>query len=921
MRKALRVAAVVILVLCVIAAGLWSATRSLQAKAWIADRLAGDRSPEGVEPERDGSSVVASGFIEADVVHVTAQHGGRVLRVLAGEGDTAVQGQLLAQLDDSILRSRIKSAEADLAYAQAMLDQVRNGAAPETLRRAEAEAAQARAVRNAAQVTWQDALAMLENPQDLELALAAVQGELAVLGYRQEQAEALANSEQSVLALADDILRMLEGIEPYEEWIFVGEYELGQLPPGIPLPPNPVDGTYYLAEYKIVIHDGLVTVYVRLTIGVPVSALEEAREKQAGAAYSSWNAWAVLDQAEAARQGVENLLAELGRQRENPLSLQAQVNAAEANYRVATAAVELAESQVEGLEIGATPEQIGVAEAQVDIARSALRTLETELDEYVLRSPISGVVLERAVSAGEVVAQGVSVFDLADLDQLTLTAYVPEGQLSRIEIGQEVLVSVDAFPGSTFRGVVTGIASRAEFAPQNVESKEDRADIVFSVQVLIDNLDGALKPGMPADARFLSREAKPEPAAEGGPAEPAGYPGGSETEESVAQVTATTATGSLEGDEIAIVSELGGRIERVLAGEGDEVAEGQVVVELDSRGLSAQLAEARAAEAGAMANLAQVKAGVHPAEVLSARAALEHAIAKRNAAESALHDVQALLRDPQDLNAQLVEVRASIATAEAQVEQARAGVAAAEAERDRYRSQGSLEEKGMYAAWSYRAEAASAVLEAAQASVLAAQKQLEGLEAMRDNPLAILSRVHAAQGNLEVATAGAVLAQARLDEHEAAPGEARVRVAEAQVEQSRAIVQVVQTQMDLLSLRSPIGGVVTSCLVHPGEAAVAGAVLMQVTVLDDLSLAVYVTAEQLGGVYLGQAVEVRVDAYPDLAFRGVVSKISGQAEFAPSKVETEVDQASMVVEVTVRLPNTDHRLRPGMPADAIFLGQ
>jgi multidrug resistance efflux pump len=89
---------------------------------------------------------------------------------------------------------------------------------------------------------------------------------------------------------------------------------------------------------------------------------------------------------------------------------------------------------------------------------------------------------------------------LADLEQLTLTIYIPEDQLGWVQIGQPVSVTVDAYPDRVFVGTVTHIASEAEFTPKNVQTREERVSMVFAVKVALSNKDHALKPGMPADA-------------------------------------------------------------------------------------------------------------------------------------------------------------------------------------------------------------------------------------------------------------------------------------------------------------------------------------------------------------------------------------------------------------------------------------
>jgi multidrug resistance efflux pump len=320
----------------------------------------------------------------------------------------------------------------------------------------------------------------------------------------------------------------------------------------------------------------------------------------------------------------------------------------------------------------------------------------------------------------------------------------------------------------------------------------------------------------------------------------------------------------------------------------------------------------------ARANLDSVRAGTHPAEILAAQAALRQAFAQRDAAQTAWQDAQVILDNPQEIDAQVAQARMEVELARVQIEQAQAQVAAAEADRHQYRAQGSMEEKWMYQVYDYQVQAAQAAVEAAQANAAGARKTLSALQALRDNPLAALSQVHMARSQYDLAQAGVQVAQAKLDELQAGPQPEKVAVAEAQVAQAQAGVAALQTQIEMMALRAPRGGIVTSLSAHTGEAALAGATLLTVADLDEVKLTIYVPEDELGRVYLGQEVEVRVDSYPDRVFTGTVSYISQQAEFTPKNVQTEQERVNMVFAVKVRLPNPDRLLKPGMPADAFL---
>ncbi|NPV85078.1 MAG: HlyD family efflux transporter periplasmic adaptor subunit [Anaerolineae bacterium] len=119
-----------------------------------------------------------------------------------------------------------------------------------------------------------------------------------------------------------------------------------------------------------------------------------------------------------------------------------------------------------------------------------------------VRSPIDGVVLERIAEPGEIVMPGGTLLTVANLDQLTLTVYVPEDRYGKIMLGQICNVRVDSFPGETFLGKVSYIANRAEFTPRNVQTVDSRKSTVFAIRLDLDPSNRKLKPGMPADVTF-----------------------------------------------------------------------------------------------------------------------------------------------------------------------------------------------------------------------------------------------------------------------------------------------------------------------------------------------------------------------------------------------------------------------------------
>jgi HlyD family secretion protein len=137
------------------------------------------------------------------------------------------------------------------------------------------------------------------------------------------------------------------------------------------------------------------------------------------------------------------------------------------------------------------------------------RQLETDLDlidvrlrDTMIRSPLTGTVLNKYIEAGEMVREGSPIAKVADLDRMKINVYVSEPDLGRIRIGEAVDIRIDTFPEKRFSGKVAWISSKAEFTPKNVQTREARTDLVYAVKVRMENPQGVFKIGMPADVFF-----------------------------------------------------------------------------------------------------------------------------------------------------------------------------------------------------------------------------------------------------------------------------------------------------------------------------------------------------------------------------------------------------------------------------------
>jgi multidrug resistance efflux pump len=151
------------------------------------------------------------------------------------------------------------------------------------------------------------------------------------------------------------------------------------------------------------------------------------------------------------------------------------------------------------LQNGNRSEDIAEAEATLAEARGKLREVEAQLREASIRAPEPAVVEVLAVRKGDVVAPNQAVVRVLRADDLWVKAYVPETDLGRVRLGQQVEVSVDGYAGKRFAGTVEHIASESEFTPRNVQSADERRHQVFGVKVRVANPDGLFKSGMAAE--------------------------------------------------------------------------------------------------------------------------------------------------------------------------------------------------------------------------------------------------------------------------------------------------------------------------------------------------------------------------------------------------------------------------------------
>lgn len=316
------------------------------------------------------------------------------------------------------------------------------------------------------------------------------------------------------------------------------------------------------------------------------------------------------------------------------------------------------------------------------------------------------------------------------------------------------------------------------------------------------------------------------------------------------------ANGRIEGDHVTVASKFPGRIQRLHAREGDQVAPGQVLVTLEDAQTSARVEQAR------------------------------HAFEAFEAQVQAAHADLAIL----NLDVPLAIEAADAEVAESNAEVAKALAVAKEAQSDAQRFR-ELEEKDQ-----------------------ASRQQREQAEL----------KWEVARKEITIARAGLArskkgLAQAELGWKRIRAKESEVAALERQRDQAYAVLEEVESVLADLTITAPTGGTVTARMVDSGEVVSTGAPLLELVDLDRLYLKVYVPEIQIGKVRLDLPARVYTDAFPDQPFDATVRYIASKAEFTPKEVQTPDERVKLIYAVKLYLKeNPDHRLTPGLPADAMI---
>jgi HlyD family secretion protein len=404
--------------------------------------IAGDRS----------GTLTASGSIEATIVNVAPETSGKVSEVLADEGQSVKMADPLLRLDPSLLAAQravasaqVDSANAALASAQTKYDQTLQAA-----------------------LSAQDA----QRAKDLRF---SAPDEFNQSAWYFNQAEQISAAQVEVDAARTALEAALENLEKVTTDLNNTNYVVAEQ-------------RLARARAAFLVAD---SVKVQAENAIEGGGLQDA-------AYDYYNA--ALDELNDAQRAYNALLNTQAR--EDIEYARGQVIVSQQRHDVAYTELLTLQTGAQSPAVLAAAKVLDQAKAALTQAESNLALLDTQLEKLTIAAPMDGVVLTRNVEPGEFVQPGASALTMADLSELTITVYIPEDRYGQISLGQLAEVKVDSFPDLTFTAKVVFIADQAEYTPRNVQTVEGRSATMFAIKLSVQDPDGRLKPGMPADVTF-----------------------------------------------------------------------------------------------------------------------------------------------------------------------------------------------------------------------------------------------------------------------------------------------------------------------------------------------------------------------------------------------------------------------------------
>lgn len=389
-----------------------------------------------------------TGTVQAKEIPVASKVGGRIQHVFVEEGQEVTKGQVLVDFEVPELEARRQQLIAAIGQSEATLTEFRNG--PRLVEIERARAGEQQAFAN---------LQMLEHgyrSEDIDRSAAQrkeAEENLALLkkGYRKEDIDsARHNMQQAQVQL---------------EW-----------------------AQKEFARFSLLARQGAVSAREADELRSKMDAAEQALSS-AQDNYKKLLAGPRSEEIAAAQQRLEAAINHERLMKKGPR--QEEIESARNQYLSARASLKL-------LMEGTRQEQIARAEARLAQDKALLAELDAQLQDRRVVSPGEAEVSVMDLHAGEIISPNKAIATLTRLDCVWTRVYIPERELGRVHVGQNVIVHADSYPGKEFAGRVVQIPGSAEFTPRNVQTAEERSNQVFGLKVNIDNRDHLLRGGMNA---------------------------------------------------------------------------------------------------------------------------------------------------------------------------------------------------------------------------------------------------------------------------------------------------------------------------------------------------------------------------------------------------------------------------------------
>lgn len=402
--------------------------------------------------QNESGAITASGSIEAVIVNISPEIAGKVIDVTASEGDEITKDSPLLSLDPNLLTAQHAVAQSQLDSANAALES-----------------------------------AQLKYDQTLESAIAAQSTQRA----KDWQTSAPSEFDQAnwYVDQADQITATQTELDTAKQQVQTAQAELENVI-------NKLNDSEYLNAEK-----RLAEARAAFLVAKDVKTQADRASQSGGLADAANDYYEdALDELEAAQEEYDDLLDTDAA--DDIEYARGQVLVAQQRYDAAYARLLTLQTGDQSPAVISAAKSLEQAKTTVEQAEANLSLIEAQMSKLNIIAPIDGVILTRNVEPGEFIQTGGTALTMADLNQITITVYVPENLYGQISLGQTASVNVDSFPDETFNATVIWISNQAEFTPRNVQTVEGRSATFYAIKLSVENVGGKLKIGMPADVIF-----------------------------------------------------------------------------------------------------------------------------------------------------------------------------------------------------------------------------------------------------------------------------------------------------------------------------------------------------------------------------------------------------------------------------------